>query len=275
MIQVLSESDADWIENICGFKISLELTDYPEIKTFGFKVPKLGFIVGRARLDTAYLSYFFVCQEHRTRGIGSQLLATFISEAKNLNLKQILVCGETGNAPGYVQPGVKLTEVAAIKLLSRFKFEQIGTAYSMDIDLSSFSWTSSDERSPWKIRIANGQDQDQLYTTVEESVSADWANFFSKSLKDSESLILVAEKLGNIGGFCHSKAGHFGPIGVCRKYRKEGLGTLLTNSTLFAMKNRGLERAWFNWSDEANLKFYQKIGFTIFHKFERFRLKID
>jgi ribosomal protein S18 acetylase RimI-like enzyme len=198
-------------------------------------------------------------------------------QVRGLGTNRILVSGETGSAPGYVQPGVDVLQGAAINLLSMFGFRIIGTAYSMELDLTKNLSINQVPLSNWKVRPAVPQDGELLYKAISDSVSKDWANFFSRALIEETSRILIAERNFEIGGYCHFKEGHFGPIGVLRGLRGEGLGTLLTTSTLKAMKKSGLNRAWFNWADEQNLDFYRRFGFEVFREFKRFelRFKVD
>jgi ribosomal protein S18 acetylase RimI-like enzyme len=277
MIDILHESDTDWVERLCGIKIPLRQLDNRETQTLGLKIPGRGFIVGRLRGDTAYLSYLYIRPESRSQGLGKQLIEQFIMQVRELGTNRILVSGETGSAPGYVQPGVDVLQGAAINLLSMFGFRIIGTAYSMELDLTKNLSINQVPISYWKVRPAVPQDGEMLYKAISDSVSKDWANFFSRALIEETSRILIAEKNFAIGGYCHFKEGHFGPIGVLRGLRGEGLGTLLTTSTLKAMKKSGLNRAWFNWADEQNLDFYRRFGFEVFREFKRLelRFKVD
>jgi len=277
MIDTLQESDTDWVESLCGIKIPLRQLDNLETQTLGLKIPGRGFIVGRLRGDTAYLSYIYIHPESRSQGFGKQLIEQFIMQVRELGTNRILVSGETGSAPGYVQPGVDVLQGAAINLLSMFGFRTIGTAYSMELDLTKKLSIYQVPLSNWKVRPAVPQDGEMLYKAISDSVSKDWANFFSRALFEETSRILIAERNFEIGGYCHFKEGHFGPIGVLRGLRGEGLGTLLTASTLKAMKKSGLNRAWFNWADEQNLDFYRRFGFEVFREFKRLelRFKVD
>lgn len=207
----------------------------------------------------------------RRRGLASQLVTAFIEAARGANLRRVLVSGETGKAPGYIQPGIEIPqESGALELLHGFGFKELAKAYAMSIEL--IDAPPLPENSKWKVRLATDDDRAALLEAIADSVPGEWERIFATALTVGESRIIIASDGERIGGYCHTRADRFGPIGVLPDARGGGLGTLITIAALHEMRAGGATRARFTWSDAENLSFYQRIGFKAERCFQRMEL---
>ena len=233
-----------------------------------------GFLLGSiCQSQLAFLSYIFVQPSYKRQGIGSALLEKFIEISRSQNINQIIIPGFTGNAPGYVQPGVNIeTEIEALEFFRDHSFKEIGRVFSMQRSLSDAIVIPEDEQ--WEIRHPHSSELDLLFQVISKSVPGEWAKVFEQKFALNPKLILIAISQGQIGAYSTWKESRFGPIGVLPEYRGKGLGRLILAHSLEKMKEQGDTRAWFSWSDEENLNFYQSFGFNITKSFSRLSLDL-
>lgn len=233
-----------------------------------------GFLLGCIRQgQLAFLSYIFVQNDYRRQGIGSALLEKFIQISNVQNINQIVIPGYTGNAPGYVQPGVDTeTEVEALEFFGQHGFKEIGKVFSMQRSLHDHIEVSEDDQ--WEIRHPYVSELGLLFDAISRSVPGEWTETFKQRFELNPNLILIAASNGQIGAYSTWKESRFGPIGVLPEFRGKGLGRLVLAHSLEKMKQQGDIRAWFAWSDAENLNFYESFGFNITKTFSRLALDL-
>ena len=267
----LTRLDLPWVSQILD-RAGLDETLFAaHLTPHHLRLEHDAFLLGNHFEDTAYLSYIYVSNEVRRRGLASQLVAAFIEAAQSAKLRRVLVSGETGKAPGYIKPGIEIPhESGALALLKGFGFQELAKAYAMSIELTDAPPLT--ENAKWKVRLATENDRAALLEAIADSVPGEWERIFATALTVNESRIIIASDGERIGGYCHTRADRFGPIGVLPDTRGGGLGTLITIAALHEMRASGATRARFTWSDAENLSFYQRIGFKTERCFQRMEL---
>jgi GNAT superfamily N-acetyltransferase len=271
ILQSTDEKDWSWVYSI--------------LESRGFPTPKLsqstlliserqGFLLGNlTQKDMAFLSYLYVESDSRREGIGSALITSFLELARNQQFKQIVISGFTGNAPGYLQPGVNLeTEKDALQLFHNHGFKNLDNAYSMERLLTDRIELPVNEE--WEICHPNLDDVGSLIDAISHSVPGEWTTIFKERFDLNPQQILIARNKDLIGAYSTWQDSRFGPIGVRPECRGQGLGQLLLAHTLKNMRKQGANQARFSWSDRENLKFYQSSGFNITKSFMRLILDL-
>jgi GNAT superfamily N-acetyltransferase len=271
ILQSTDEKDWSWVYSI--------------LESRGFPTPKLsqstlliserqGFLLGNlTQKDMAFLSYLYVESDSRREGIGSALITSFLELARNQQFKQIVISGFTGNAPGYLQPGVNLeTEKDALQLFHNHGFKNLDNAYSMERLLTDRIELPVNEE--WEICHPNLDDVGSLIDAISHSVPGEWTTIFKERFDLNPRQLLIAKNKDLIGAYSTWQDSRFGPIGVRPECRGQGLGQLLLAHTLENMRQQGANQARFSWSDRENLKFYQSSGFNITKSFTRLILDL-
>jgi GNAT superfamily N-acetyltransferase len=271
ILQSTDEKDWSWVLSI--------------LESRGFPTPKLsqstlliserqGFLLGNlTQKDMAFLSYLYVESDSRRKGIGSALITSFVDIAREHHVKQIVISGFTGNAPGYLQPGVNLeTEKDALQLFHNHGFKDLDNAYSMEQMLPDHIELPVNEE--WEICHPNLDDVGPLIDAISHSVPGEWTTIFKERFDLNPQQILIARNKDLIGAYSTWQDSRFGPIGVRPECRGQGLGQLLLAHTLENMRQQGASQARFSWSDRENLKFYQSSGFNITKSFMRLILDL-
>jgi GNAT superfamily N-acetyltransferase len=233
-----------------------------------------GFLLGCIpQGNLAFLSYIFVESEYRRQGVANALLNKFIQISNTHSINQIVIPGFTGNAPGYIQPGVNVeTELEALRFFSHHGFKEIGKVSSMERSLYEHIEIPEDDQ--WEIRHPDVSELGLLFDAISRSVPGGWAETFNQRFALNSQLIFIAVNDGRIGAYSTWRESRFGPIGVLPEFRGKGLGRLILAHSLEKMRQQGDTRAWFSWSDEENLNFYQSFGFIITKNYSRLALDL-
>jgi GNAT superfamily N-acetyltransferase len=255
---------------------------YSILASRGFPTPKLeqstlliakrqGFLLGNlTQKDVSFLSYLYVENDSRKIGIGSSLISHFIELSRKQSANQIVIPGFTGNAPGYLQPGVNVeTEKDALRLFRGHGFTEINKVFSMQRMLIDPIDIPIDKN--WEVCHPDLDDVDSLSDAISHSVPGEWNSIFKERLMLNPTKILIAKNSECVGAYSTWQETRFGPIGVRPEFRGRGLGRLILGHSLESMKRQGESKAWFSWSDEENLNFYQNFGFEITQRYLRLR----
>src|SRR5262249_15620329 len=78
-----------------------------------------------------------------------------------------------------------------------------------------------------------------------------------------EDEILVAERRGEVLGFCQYDGERFGPFGVADHARGQRLGTVLFYRGVERMKAKGRRHLSLAWSRRAAQRFYERHGLKV------------
>jgi predicted GNAT family N-acyltransferase len=123
------------------------------------------------------------------------------------------------------------------------------------------------DMSTYTIRIANWQNDDQLFRSVREDVfvkeqqvpvEMEWDGFDSDSLH-----VLAIDKNGRpIGTARLLPDGHIGRMAVLKEWRKKGVGSALLRRLLVEVEKRKFQQVALN-SQRYAVDFYKKFGFQI------------
>lgn len=275
MDKVKLSTDASARERISNRLIEMGFSQKVSNESLLLDFESKGFLIGRLdKPNCGFLSYFFVEERFRNQGIGSALIETFVIHAKAIGLSRLTIPGFTGNAPGYLQPGINLeTEQNAIKLVDKFGFVEIGRVFSMNRSLDDEIHVPSNFE--WKLRQPNLSDRDLIQDAIANSVPGEWSILFDERLKAKSHEMLIVLHSNAVVAYSSWSYDRFGPIGVRPEYRGKGLGKFLLAHSLSKMRDQGCRRAWFTWSDQENLNFYKSFGFKVTSSFARFTLDLQ
>ena len=82
-----------------------------------------------------------------------------------------------------------------------------------------------------------------------------------------ELIIIVLDKDDKICGFSMSAIDknprRFGPIGIGKDIRNEGIGSVLLNFSLIHLKQRNIDSIFFMTTDEDGKRYYERNGFYL------------
>lgn len=222
--------------------------------------------------------------EAQQRGIGTALLAQLVETWRNAGVERVSV---GPYVPTYITPGVdEAAYPAAIAFLQNQGFEVASRPISMRATLMGYRTSdglAARERvlaaSGCLVRPAEAKDILPLRYFLREHFP-EWQAEVNDVVADlfvgdsGRCTLLVAERDGDILGFAQSRAERFGPFGVDERLRGLGIGALLLDCTLLAMRGRGYHVAWFLWTDERAARLYRQFGFQEVRRFSLFTTQL-
>lgn len=239
--------------------------------------------------ENGWIPFFFVHQDYRKQGIGENLLKQAEEFLKKHGRKNVFFASY---APNYILPGIDLEAYPeGWEFLQKTGFEKLYSPVAMDRDLVGYS-IPKDVQELIKVREAEGysfktaQDSDlvELVKFATDVFNPDWGRAIREGVVAGLPLdwIFVARERGKLVGFCLHGAyegipERFGPFGVDPDQRGKGLGKILLNLCLGAMRAEGLHGAWFLWTGETSAAgyLYTKTGFVINRHFHVCRKSLN
>lgn len=225
-----------------------------------------------------WITAFGVQTGYRRRGIGKALIEHALSLFEGAGRSEVLVSPYT---PNYFIPGVDEERYGdAIRLLSRFGFEVISSAVSAEANISTLDlgqlavYEDKVGRLGICVRTMHQHEIPKLMQFLKEHMPGDWVRHAREllinatyGLCDYEQFI-IAERDGNVLGYCQFDGEHFGPIGVREDAQGMGIGSALMLKCLQVMRSKGLHNAWMLWtSQELVERFYSRFGFRVTRRF--------
>lgn len=252
------------------------------------KIPNDGLGLER---DRGWLTVIFVHPRYREREIGSVLLSECLSFLRSRRRRIVYVCGLSGSAPNYFWPGVDIKNYGgAIEFLKRRGFILDHYAFNMEKNLLDFKIpkeiSSLEEKIRHygvSIRFLEPEYKRSLLSFLLKEFPGDWHRYARETLRSGCDLkrFIIALKNSTVVGYSHygmpfgAAEECFGPIGVSKKFRRLGLGTILYFRGLEGMYNTGQRKAAIIMVDEgAPSSFYLKYGARVIRTFAIMKRKI-
>jgi ribosomal protein S18 acetylase RimI-like enzyme len=271
-------------------KVILDYNFQPENLLLAFENEKLcGFVLSVFRripmlwegLDeqTAWITAFGVSKEARRRGIATTLFETVEQRFREKGFSSLQISPYT---PNYFTPGVDCDAYPdAVHFLQNRGYRIIDQPVSMQIDLLNFTTHEKvlqtqhnlEKQYSIQVREVRGEDLPGLVQLIAEYFGAEWLRHARQYLLEKmhtspqEIGFFVAVQGSKVVGYCQFKKERFGPFGVLPELRNLGLGAVLLNYCLEAMKACGYRVAWFLWAEVQVARLYERTGFTPVRQF--------
>ncbi len=247
----------------------------------------VGFAFGMHPVDaeTAWIVGFGVVPERRRQGIGTALLDRLQQDLERAGARRVVV---GPYVPTYVSPGVDEAAYAeAVAFLQARGYATESRPLSMRSLLTGYRGPA-DARERRQALAGEG-------IVIREATAADilplleflrtefphWSPDATGVMQELfagdpvRCTMHLAEDQGIIIGFAQSRAERFGPFGVNPAYRGRGVGGVLLQQTLLAMRARGFHAAWFLWTSDRAARLYRQYGFEEVRRFSLLALNID
>ncbi len=232
--------------------------------------------------ENGWIPFFFVHKDYQRQGIGTQLMARGLKFLKDTGRKKVFFASY---APNYILPGLdEAAYPAGWQFLQKSGFTKLYSPVAMDRSLVGFflpqdvvDLKKQREKEGYTFLTAQDSDLAELIKFANEVFNPDWGRAIREGILRGLPLdwIFVArDEMGRIVGFCLHGAyegipERFGPFGVGPDQRGQGLGKILLNICLAAMRAQGLHGAWFLWTGETSPAgyLYTATGFEITRQF--------
>src|SRR5439155_5217597 len=116
-----------------------------------------------------------------------------------------------------------------------------------------------------RVRFFETQYLRPLLQFLESNFPGDWPRLIRERLRQNveHDEILIAERNGEVLGFCQYDGERFGPFGVADQARGQRLGTVLFYRGVERMKAKGRRHLWLAWSGGPAQRFYERHGLEV------------
>ncbi|MBO1005895.1 GNAT family N-acetyltransferase [Pseudogracilibacillus auburnensis] len=239
--------------------------------------------------EKGWIPFFFVGEEHRSKGIGKRLMEEAVVFLKATGRIHIFF---SSYAPNYILPGIdEETYPQSYEFLQKQGFAKLYSPIAMDRSLVSYQVPADvielkNERVAEGYTFSTAVDGD-LYEVIQfanEKFNPDWGRAIREGVLQGLPMerIIVARDEEKVVGFCmyggyEGVPDRFGPFGVDPEQQGKGLGKILLHEALQSMRAEGLHGAWFLWTGEKTSAgyLYKKTGFVITRQFHVMKKTID
>lgn len=225
--------------------------------------------------DKAWISVVFVDQKHRRQGIGTALVKKIEDEFVKKNVKEVIF---GAYSPYYFFRGVDKDNPGALAFFKSLGYVAGEESYSMYKDLNNYIMSDTikakkkefEEKGFRFINFTYDYSMDLLDFVCNE-FGGGWKRNCLMSMQRGwaeECILLVLNKKKQIVGFCirmtDENPMRFGPIGISKQYRNEGLGSVLFELMQEEMHKRHIYQLYFLTTDTPGRRFYERHGAKVF-----------
>jgi len=230
--------------------------------------------------DDGYIKAFFLLEGYWDTGIGEKLLDEAIGYLRSRDKKLVKVVTYTGR---YFFPGIDIRYERLLRFFDENGFERVRIIDDVAVDLKGFKPTEYQNEAMRRIKrigVEITTYRPEMLEKMREYVRRlDMRQWFPEGWEEGfgkEGHTLVALKGEEIVGWANyhpnRKCGGFGPIGVLREFRGNGIGTCLLLESMLRMKKLGTPVAIAGW---AATGFYLKNSWHIYRQYVMFRRGIE
>jgi GNAT superfamily N-acetyltransferase len=230
----------------------------------------------------AFLQAVVVDERWRRRGIGRLLTTQVLQPARQRRVARI----EAGGGMFYLWPGAPLALPAAMPFLAALGFQPGQESFDLHGDTGGLDATSAQARlaaEGLRVDAAGEPDADLLLAFLFDEFGGEWwheTRWFLAQGGAPSDVLLMRDRDGAIVGLARihtpqtrpigpphfwsgrrpDNAGGLGPIGIARRLRGQGLGSVLLAVALDRLRQIGLADVVIDCT--SLLDFYGRLGFT-------------
>lgn len=234
-----------------------------------------------------WINVLFVDENYRNQGIGKYLYQLAEDKLKSLGVKEITLAAYS---PSYFFSGMdEINYNEASIFFKKLGYESKDSHYSMSRSLIDYEM--NDKIKQKKIELEEKGYQFihfeyeyslELLEFLKEEFGGGWKRNALMSMRNGtaeELILLVLDNKGKICGFSMSAIDEnpcrFGPIGISKEKRNEGLGSILLQYSFTQFKERGIDSIFFMSTDESGKRYYERNGFKVIRIFKDYRKRIS
>lgn len=233
--------------------------------------------------DRGWIVVMFVAREYQRKGIGTALVNRAEEDMKRAGAKNITL---SAYSPSYFFPGVDEENYpAAAAFFKGLGYVPGKKDYSMCKDLHGYQMS---QESVKKMEAAEEKGYRFINFTYDYALEllefnknqfgGGWKRNALIAMQNGTAedlILLVLSPKGSICGFCmrmiDGNPMRFGPIGIDKAMRNEGLGSILLDFAQLEMAKRGVYHMYFVSTDEPGRRYYERHGIHVFRSFTSYK----
>lgn len=233
--------------------------------------------------DRGWIVAIFVAEAYRRQGIGTKLVQRSEADMRSRGAKNITLFAYS---PGYFFPGIdKENYPAAAPFFEKLGYEAGSTDYSMCKDLHGFQISpeglakkAAAEAKGYRFVNFTYDYALELLEFNRDNFGGGWKRNALIAMQNGTAedlILLVLSPEGKICGFSmrmiDGNPSRFGPIGIDKNMRNEGLGSILLDFAQQEMARRGIYHMFFVTTDDPGRRYYERKGLHVFRSFTSYK----
>jgi len=236
--------------------------------------------------ERGWIDIMFVDKDYRKQGIGTKLLKLAEDKLIEMGAKNITLCAYS---PSYFMWGLDPKHYPdSISFFEKHDYKGYEEHYSMGKDLHGFEIP---EKTKEKIKAAESKGYQfinydfkycvELLEFMKNEFGGGWKRNALMAMQKGiaeDVLFLVINPEGKICGCCNRAIDgnpmRFGPIGIAKSERNNGLGSILLDLVCFEMCKKGIYRMFFVTTDEPGRRYYERNGLSVIRSYITYRKEI-
>lgn len=225
--------------------------------------------------DTGWISVMFVDKNYRRQGIGTRLYKEVEARLRERGVQKIILAAYS---PNYFFGGVDEENYPEAKgFFAKMGYTSGNYHYSMGMDLSGFRLN---EKIKQKMELLNEKGYRftnfdysralELLEFLKDEFGGGWKRNALLAMRNrtaEDVIILVIDKNDRICGFSmraiDGNPERFGPIGIAKDKRNEGIGSVLLNYSFDQMRKNNIDHMFFMTTDDAGRRYYERNGLSL------------
>ncbi len=233
-----------------------------------------------------WINVLFVDSEYRRKNVGSLLLKSVETLLLDMGVKKFVL---GAYSPNYFFAGLDpINHQEAVLFFEKHGYVAGSEHYSMCKNLHGFKLT---EKQVEKKKIAMHKGYQfikfdyryslELLEFLKDEFGGGWkrnALIAMQTNRAEDTILIVLDPKGKICGFCMRMIDlnpmRFGPIGIGKDYRNEGIGSVLINFMFEEMAKKSIYHMYFMTTDDAGKRYYLREGLEQFRSFIEYEKEI-
>lgn len=233
-----------------------------------------------------WINVLFVDKEYRNQRIGEHLYQLTENKLKEMGVKEITLAAYS---PNYFFSGIdEVNYYEASQFFKKQGYISSDLHYSMGRKLFGFKYSNEiinnkkiAEEQGYKFVNFKNEYSIELLNFLKKEFGGGWKRNALISMRNQTAeqlILLVLDKDNKICGFSMSAIDgnpmRFGPIGIAKEKRNEGLGSILLQYSFEQLEKRGIHYIFFMTTDEPGKRYYERNGFEVIRTFTEYRKMI-
>ena len=225
--------------------------------------------------NKAWINIMFVKEEYQDKGIGTIMLTKVEETLKSKGVNTISLANYS---PNYFLAGLDIEHYPKSKsFFEKHGYYMIDKHYSMgkiihgyQISEKNIKRKESFEKEGYKFINFSYKYSLEVLDFLKEEFGGGWKYNALNAMKNDiaqDTICLVLNPKGEICGVSNraidGNDNRFGPIGISRYERNNGLGSVLLEYSLYEMSKRNIYYMFFMTTDEDAKRYYERLGLNL------------
>ncbi len=265
----------------------IAVSEDDQVKGFIYGIKrKFPYLERGLEADRGWINVIFVDPEFRKRGIGQDLYVKVETLFKEKGVKNITL---GAYSPNYFFWGLDPDHYSeAVKFFEKNGYYSVDMHYSMGKNLHGYQIPEitlkkkqDAQRKGYTFKTFDYADALEVLQFLHDEFGAGWKRNALISMREGTACdyqLVMRNPEGKVCGWCmraiDGNPMRFGPIGIAKRERNNGFGSILLDMQCYEMAKKGIYRMYFITTEENGRRYYERNGLSVIRRFVDYRKDI-